>query len=247
VGQQEGLTASNVNWTQAVNARDDLWQQVFENPPQWWDWRQLKASGNLSENHPDFQHKTTEAKVWLDSFFRPHWVPERLAEMEALRQSPWVVATKADSQTLKWRQLFNQPSNWVDFRSLKQSSQLDLAHPDFVQEADGTELWINDECKPEWVTRDLEKADLADMPPWRIARDAETQVWHSVIQEPDKWIDFRAAKIKGKAAQLHPDFVQRWSGQLIWLESPQLPRWVPAALQAAGENDEWPWLLPDID
>ncbi|KAJ7540063.1 hypothetical protein O6H91_10G000500 [Diphasiastrum complanatum] len=56
---------------------EQLWQEFFSNPSQWWDNRLTKKS----PKHPDFKHKRTLEGLWVDGWLNPSWVKEKMASM----------------------------------------------------------------------------------------------------------------------------------------------------------------------
>ncbi|KAJ7290856.1 hypothetical protein O6H91_05G071700 [Diphasiastrum complanatum] len=56
---------------------EQLWQEFFSDPSQWWDNRLTKKS----PKHSDFKHKRTLEGLWVDSWLNPSWVNEKMASM----------------------------------------------------------------------------------------------------------------------------------------------------------------------
>ncbi|KAJ7518479.1 hypothetical protein O6H91_21G071200 [Diphasiastrum complanatum] len=56
---------------------EELWQEFFSDPSQWWDNRLTKNS----PKHPDFKHKRTLEGLWVDGWLNPPWVKEKMASM----------------------------------------------------------------------------------------------------------------------------------------------------------------------
>ncbi|KAJ7528001.1 hypothetical protein O6H91_16G079800 [Diphasiastrum complanatum] len=56
---------------------EQLWQEFFSDPSQWWDNRLTKKS----PKHPDFKHKRTLEGLWVDGWLNPSWVKEKMASM----------------------------------------------------------------------------------------------------------------------------------------------------------------------
>ncbi|KAJ7528357.1 hypothetical protein O6H91_15G000200 [Diphasiastrum complanatum] len=56
---------------------EQLWQEFFLDPSQWWDNRLTKKS----PRHPDFKHKRTLEVLWVDGWLNPSWVKEKMASM----------------------------------------------------------------------------------------------------------------------------------------------------------------------
>ncbi|KAI5056711.1 hypothetical protein GOP47_0028529 [Adiantum capillus-veneris] len=55
-----------------------LWKSYFADPSQWWDYRLFKRNPKA----PDFQHKATKDKLWLDGTRNPSWVLPLLAKKD---------------------------------------------------------------------------------------------------------------------------------------------------------------------
>ncbi|KAJ7527991.1 hypothetical protein O6H91_16G079700 [Diphasiastrum complanatum] len=56
---------------------EQLWQEFFSDPSQWWDNRLTKKT----PKHPDFKHKRTLDGLWVDGSLNPSWVKEKMASM----------------------------------------------------------------------------------------------------------------------------------------------------------------------
>ncbi|KAJ7549908.1 hypothetical protein O6H91_07G074400 [Diphasiastrum complanatum] len=56
---------------------EQLWQEFFSDPSQWWDNRLTKKS----PKHPDFKHKRTLEGLWVDGRLNPSWVKEKMASI----------------------------------------------------------------------------------------------------------------------------------------------------------------------
>ncbi|KAJ7540196.1 hypothetical protein O6H91_10G005000 [Diphasiastrum complanatum] len=56
---------------------EQLWQEFFSEPSQWWDNRLTKKSSK----YPDFKHKRTLEGLWVDSWLNPSWVKGKMASM----------------------------------------------------------------------------------------------------------------------------------------------------------------------
>ncbi|KAJ7527987.1 hypothetical protein O6H91_16G079600 [Diphasiastrum complanatum] len=56
---------------------EQLWQEFFSDPSQWWDNRLTKKT----PKHPDFKHKRTLEGLWVDGSLNPSWVKEKMASM----------------------------------------------------------------------------------------------------------------------------------------------------------------------
>ncbi|KAJ7565312.1 hypothetical protein O6H91_02G056300 [Diphasiastrum complanatum] len=56
---------------------EQLWQEFFSDPSQWWDNRFIKKS----PKYPDFRHKSTHEGLWIEGWLNPSWVKEKMAPM----------------------------------------------------------------------------------------------------------------------------------------------------------------------
>ncbi|KAJ7237494.1 hypothetical protein O6H91_Y445400 [Diphasiastrum complanatum] len=56
---------------------EQLWQEFFSDPSQWWDNRLTKKT----PKQPDFKHKRTLEGLWVDGSLNPSWVKEKIASM----------------------------------------------------------------------------------------------------------------------------------------------------------------------
>lgn len=57
----------------------ELWMDVFSSPDNWIDYRERKATGQISNpRYPDFKSKAGEDALWIDSRTTPSWVVEEL-------------------------------------------------------------------------------------------------------------------------------------------------------------------------
>ncbi|KAJ7527749.1 hypothetical protein O6H91_16G069400 [Diphasiastrum complanatum] len=57
--------------------KEQLWQEFFSDPSQWWDNRLTKRS----PKHPDFKHKRTHEGLWIEGWPNPPWVRAKMATM----------------------------------------------------------------------------------------------------------------------------------------------------------------------
>jgi single-strand DNA-binding protein len=57
----------------------ELWMDVFSSPENWIDYRERKATGQISNpRYPDFKSKAGDDALWIDSRTTPSWVVEEL-------------------------------------------------------------------------------------------------------------------------------------------------------------------------
>ena len=55
-------------------AEEYHWRQYFADPSQWWDNQENKRNPRC----PDFKHKVTRKALWIDGWYTPDWVSDRL-------------------------------------------------------------------------------------------------------------------------------------------------------------------------
>ncbi|KAJ7514776.1 hypothetical protein O6H91_23G058700 [Diphasiastrum complanatum] len=60
-----------------VARMEQLWQDFFSDPSQFWDNRFIKKS----PNYPDYKHKSTHEALWIEGWLNPPWVEEKIASM----------------------------------------------------------------------------------------------------------------------------------------------------------------------
>ncbi|KAJ7533582.1 hypothetical protein O6H91_13G056000 [Diphasiastrum complanatum] len=53
---------------------EQLWQDFFSDPSQWWDNRLVKKSSK----YPDFKHKSTHEGLWIEGRLNPFWVKAKM-------------------------------------------------------------------------------------------------------------------------------------------------------------------------
>ncbi|KAJ7553580.1 hypothetical protein O6H91_06G104000 [Diphasiastrum complanatum] len=56
---------------------EQLWQEFFSDPSQWWDNKLIKKS----PKYPDFKHKSTHEGLWIENWLNPSWVEAKIATM----------------------------------------------------------------------------------------------------------------------------------------------------------------------
>ncbi|KAJ7568443.1 hypothetical protein O6H91_01G033100 [Diphasiastrum complanatum] len=76
--QEHGRSGSS---TPEISGRvvrmEQLWQEFFSDPSQWWDNRFIKTS----PKYPDFKHKSTHEGLWIEGRLNPIWVKAKMATM----------------------------------------------------------------------------------------------------------------------------------------------------------------------
>ncbi|CAK9275513.1 unnamed protein product [Sphagnum jensenii] len=75
-GDLVAATAANP-FSEQRRTIENLWQEFFSDPSQWWDHRLEKVNAR----YPDFKHKKTKQALWLNGRWNPVWVE---AELEAM-------------------------------------------------------------------------------------------------------------------------------------------------------------------
>jgi len=226
-----------VDWNAEVVERIRFWTDALERPEAWLDFRPLKAEGDVSAWHADLVRLSTGDAVWIDSFFRPHWLPERL---EAAPE--WRAAARRDAVEERWRHLLWEPGAWLDQRSLKDEGAVSDSEPDFLHEASGEGLYLGGDGAPEDVLSEIGASPASGALRWRRPEAKGAEPWMSLFSEPGKWRDFRALKASGQAVPAQPDFVHSLSAQGLWLDL--APAWIAARIASKGSAgaDEpfWP-------
>ncbi|KAJ7560174.1 hypothetical protein O6H91_04G117100 [Diphasiastrum complanatum] len=76
-GQPGFSTLAVSGHARRVVIMEQLWQEFFSDPSQWWDNRFIKKS----PKHPDFKHRITHEGVWIKGRLNPPWVKAKLASM----------------------------------------------------------------------------------------------------------------------------------------------------------------------
>ncbi|KAJ7539790.1 hypothetical protein O6H91_11G109000 [Diphasiastrum complanatum] len=61
---------SGLSTIEISDRMEQLWQEFFSDPSQWWDNRFIKRSPNF----PDFKHKSTHEGLWMEGWLNPPWV-----------------------------------------------------------------------------------------------------------------------------------------------------------------------------
>jgi len=223
--------AAEERWAPADAA--ERWEALFEMPWEWTDFRDAKEAGVSKKGHPDFKQMKGSGSLWLDS------APPEVSERLLTAGSPWEKFEKpADAAERMWKDLFEQPELWRDFREDK--FYLGLAnerHPDFKKQGGSTDsLWVDSWSKPDWVDARLDEIDGAQATETG-RRDSPDEVrrredWASFEREPGSWKDLRAEKELRKGAAFDPDFEHKDNPlQALWLTDPVMPGGVLEALE----------------
>ncbi|KAJ7536613.1 hypothetical protein O6H91_12G074900 [Diphasiastrum complanatum] len=72
---QSGFTTPEIS--RNVVRVEQLWQEFFLDPSQWWDTRFIKKN----PKYPDFEHKSTHEGLWIEGWLNPPWVKAKVATM----------------------------------------------------------------------------------------------------------------------------------------------------------------------
>jgi len=224
---------------------DAVWTSCIESP-NWMDFRKAKNLGRVKESHPDFKDPDRGLALWLTTDSNtPDWVPEKL---QGLPDKHWVQALPTvDSD---WEDIVNNPSNWMDFRVKKFAGELKDAHPDFKSVSGDLPVWMK--RAPRWFVEKIEtlqpghfaahQETQKSTPTRAVTSSIKEQLWISVFDEPEDWLDFRDAKNCGAVKPKHPDFKPKekyhrtlnsllLDNTALWLNDPATPDWVHKMLQ----------------
>eukprot|EP00250_Pteridium_aquilinum_P017103 c23452_g7_i1 orf=3-1220(-) len=74
--------------------QEELWQDLFSNPAEWWDNRAHKRG----PSHPDFKNKSSRETLWLNSRHKPCWVDARLTVLDAQHSNSNVAKKKTPQE-----------------------------------------------------------------------------------------------------------------------------------------------------
>ncbi|ONK69617.1 uncharacterized protein A4U43_C05F24850 [Asparagus officinalis] len=151
-----GQTPSSGTNNERNNNAKSLWNDLVDNPQQWWDNRGDKLKGLVNGKYPDFKQKDTKKGLWLDT--APDWV---LLKLNGLVFGSSNSTTKSEKENL-WRDLVENPNKWWD----KRSNKIKPIHPDFKHKDTGEALWIGSST-PSWV--------LPKLPPVVTAQNVDLE------------------------------------------------------------------------
>lgn len=90
--QAFAFPVSAIRWKEG---QEELWQDLFSNPEDWWDNRAHKRG----PTHPDFKNKRSRETLWLNSPLKPSWVDARLTALD--NESSDTQHLNAKKKTLK--------------------------------------------------------------------------------------------------------------------------------------------------
>ncbi|KAM3741034.1 hypothetical protein ACB098_08G145200 [Castanea mollissima] len=125
-----------------------------------------------------------------------------------------------DIRNLKWRELLDDPKQWLDNRDSKRSGSLKPGSPDFTHKDRCYPLWLTD--APSWVLSELDRVefDVKTQKPKQVKQHRGEESWKDLVQNPTKWWDNRLNKRNQRA----PDFKHKDTGEGLWLNGS--PDWV---------------------
>eukprot|EP00434_Breviolum_minutum_P028272 symbB.v1.2.025011.t1/scaffold2406.1/size85596/8 len=160
----------------STSSKEHLWQDLFDSPQDWEDFRVDKPRGN--PKFPDFKQRMGDKEsLWLNA--APDWVHSKLEETEqtgnAWKQprsratfgegsqpsEPEVLPKLTDPVeiTQRWEELMStdpEQDGWMDYREAKESGSYSPDHPDFLKPHTGEGLWC-DETMPGWAKEKLKE------------------------------------------------------------------------------------------
>lgn len=155
----------------AEELAEEAWLRLLQEPAGWLDYRALKASGRLDASHADFVEGRSGQELCLADPIMPDRVKAALcAGAEGAQPPRWRVA--GDTRLEVWRQLFEEPAKWLDFRGLKEAGKAVPALPDFRHRWTGEAVWVEE--LPSWATGRLRAAAAGGAPPWPEATEPAT-------------------------------------------------------------------------
>ncbi|XVF46056.1 hypothetical protein PTKIN_Ptkin02bG0257300 [Pterospermum kingtungense] len=141
-----------------------------------------------------------------------------------------------------WRDLLDNPKEWLDYRERKLNGLVKPKHPDFKRKDGVIALWLN--SAPKWVLSELEGLQF-DVPTQNSnSKNAVKQVsqlkgddfWKDLVENPTKWWDNRFDKMNGKVNEKYPDFKHKETGKALWLA--YSPAWVESKLPSL-KSKKW--------
>lgn len=223
-----------------------LWDSLFQEPEQWLDFRAAKSYGKVVSKYPDFKRKD-DKPLWVDSKGTPEDVAERLAEAgDIWTQAEGHVRTVSSQKELLWQDLFDRPSEWLDYRAAKASDQVNPRHPDFKR-GDGTVLWLDSFGIPTWLDDRLRnEGNQWEHGEGRVSTGSNVvnaeleELWNEVFESPELWSDCRGGKLLGELKERFPDFKRIQDGKSLWITDRGAPSWLPSRLAEADEESPWP-------
>ncbi|KAF4393882.1 hypothetical protein F8388_018373 [Cannabis sativa] len=150
------------------------WNNLIDNPKQWWDYRNCKHNGLVNPKYPDFKHKDGSQSLWLSS--APLWLSSKIKGLEfdvPTPKSKEVNGNKGEivhfsdsicDEGLRegeeknkrnrgddmWKELLENPNKWWDNRIDKKNERA----PDFKHKETGEGLWLS--SSPIWVQSKLQ-------------------------------------------------------------------------------------------
>ncbi|GAB2246864.1 hypothetical protein Droror1_Dr00006746 [Drosera rotundifolia] len=144
------------------------WEELLNNPKDWFDYRNDKLAGAVNPKYPDFKKVEGGQPLWLSTL--PKWLAPKLEGLEFsttppketkvgggfgnsfFKKKPVVVSkdapktwNEAKTGSGAWKDVLENPDKWWDNRSRKHSAKF----PDFKHKDTGEVLWLDK--APQWV------------------------------------------------------------------------------------------------
>ncbi|KAI3925409.1 hypothetical protein MKW98_015757 [Papaver atlanticum] len=144
-----------------------------------------------------------------------------------------------------WRDLFDNPSQWADYRKDKLNRLVKPKHPDFKHKDSGQPLWIN--SAPNWAISELQITSGKEGEESSLS-SAQQPVGSSWINSKKKLgsTDSRSGKLTVKA----PDFIHKDTCEALRLDSSPtrvLGKLPPASKPKDESEESWKNLIESPD
>ncbi|MBA0782217.1 hypothetical protein Gotri_003076 [Gossypium trilobum] len=150
-----------------------------------------------------------------------------IASVKTKRTSRHSDSTGKDAEPAAntWRDLLDNPKEWMDYREHKLNGSVKPKYPDFKRKDGVHSLWLN--SAPQWVIPKLEGLKF-DIPKVKPPKDLVEGSWKDLVENPNKWWDNRLEKINGKLKEKYPDFKHKETGKVLWVSD--MPTWAESKL-----------------
>ncbi|XP_068652186.1 protein OSB2, chloroplastic-like isoform X2 [Aristolochia californica] len=208
------------------NLNDNYWRDLITNPSQWLDYRMSKINKLVNPNFPDFKSKNTRVGLWLDS--APEWVVPEMNGLQFDTETSNGKKTR-DSGDAVWRDLMDNPGQWLDQRTTKLQKLVKPTSPDFKHKVSGMGIWLDH--APQWVLLEIEGRKFDE-------KSFDESSWKDFVTNPNQWWDIRIAKLNGLLSGNYPDFKHKDSGFGLWLDN--APKWVMLKIDRLNLNPMTP-------
>ncbi|PRQ29990.1 putative primosome PriB/single-strand DNA-binding protein [Rosa chinensis] len=196
-----------------------VWKDLLAKPHEWWDVRSKEGSPKAAA----FERKSNGELRTIDDS-TPEWIQHKLDSLTFDQKpnshsSETSLREDGDSTLGTWRDLLDNPKQWMDYRDQKRNKLVKRNHPDFKCKDGGHALWLNK--VPQWVLSELKgmEFDVPILKPKQANEGRGDKSWKDLVENPDKWWDNRLQKRNAKA----PDFKHKETGEALWLNSS--PAW----------------------